>query len=82
MQFFKSIMPLPLGVDQAQILKAVQALLKHIEKQKKQINELIEEDELIYLVSPGSLCCLFFPYMHSHWVAEDADELSCFSKCH
>ena len=49
-------MPLPPGVDQAQILKAVQALLKHIEKQKKQANELIEDEELIYLVSPCSLC--------------------------
>ena len=75
-------MPLPLGMDQAQILKAIQALLKHIEKQKKQTNELIEEDELIYLVSPCSLCCLFSPYMHFRWISEDADEMSCFSKCH
>ena len=75
-------MPLPRGVDQAQILKAVQALLKHIEKQKRQTNELIEEDELIYLVSPCSLWCLFFPCTQFRWVVEDADELSCFSKCH
>ena len=57
-------MPLPPGVHPAQILKAVQALLKHMEKQKKQANELIEEEELIYLVSPCSLCCLLFPYMY------------------
>ena len=75
-------MPLPPGVQRAQILKAVQALLKHIEKQKKRANELIEEEELIYLVSPYSLYCLLLPYMYFRWVVEDADELSCFSKCH
>jgi len=43
-------MPLPSGVQTEQILKAVKALLKHIEKQKAKANELIEEDVLIYLV--------------------------------
>ena len=75
-------MPLPPGVHQAQIVKAVQALLKHIERQKKQANELIEEEELIFLVSLCSLHCLSFPCMYIHWVVEDADELSCFSKSH
>ena len=43
-------MPLPSGVRAEQIMKAVKALLKHIEKQKAKANELIEEDELIFLV--------------------------------
>ena len=43
-------MPLPSGVQPEQILKAVKALLKHIEKQNAKSNSLIEEDELIYLV--------------------------------
>ena len=43
-------MPLPSGVQTEQILKAVNALLKHIEKQNSKTNKLIEEDELIYLV--------------------------------
>ena len=43
-------MPIPPGVQTEQILKAVKALLKHIEKQKAKANELIEEDVLIYLV--------------------------------
>ena len=43
-------MPLPPGVQTEQILKAVKALLKHVEKQKAKVNELIEEDVLIYLV--------------------------------
>ncbi|CAL5218961.1 g714 [Coccomyxa viridis] len=42
-------MPLPSGVQPEQILKAVKALLKHIEKQNAKSNSLIEEDELIYL---------------------------------
>ena len=48
-------MPLPSGVQTEQILKAVKALLKHIEKQNAKANSLIEEDELIYLVRA---CCL------------------------
>lgn len=44
-------MPLPSGVQSEQILKAVKALLKHIEKQREKANDLIEEDELIFLVS-------------------------------
>ncbi len=47
-------MPLPSGVQTEQILKAVKALLKHIEKQNAKANSLIEEDELIYLVR---VCC-------------------------
>ena len=43
-------MPIPPGVRTEQILKAVRALLKYIEKQKAKSNELIEEDELIFLV--------------------------------
>ena len=43
-------MPLPSGVQTEQILKAVKALLKHIEKHNAKANKLIEEDELIYLV--------------------------------
>lgn len=48
-------MPLPSGVQAEQILKAVKALLQHIEKQNSAANKLIEEDELIYLVRA---CCL------------------------
>ena len=48
-------MPLPSGVQTEQVLKAVKALLKHVEKQNAAANKLIEEDELIYLVRA---CCL------------------------
>ncbi|CAL8472235.1 g11777 [Coccomyxa elongata] len=37
------------GLHKDQIQKAVKALLKHIEKQKGNSNDLLEEDELLYL---------------------------------
>jgi hypothetical protein len=38
------------GLQDDQIRKAVDALLKHVEKQQAKANELLEEDELLYLV--------------------------------
>ena len=38
-------------VDEQQILKAVTALLKHIEAQQQKHNELFDDEELLYLVS-------------------------------
>ncbi len=52
----KVTMPLPPGVRTERILKAVRALLKHIEKQKAKANDLIEEDELIFLVRNLTAC--------------------------
>lgn len=43
-------MALPAGLDDEQIQKAVAALLKHIAKQKARSNDLLEEDELLYMV--------------------------------
>ncbi len=39
------------GIKRQQIAKACQALLKHVEKQKSGTKDLLEEDEVIYLVS-------------------------------
>ena len=41
----------PRGLQEEQIRKAVNALLKHIAKHKSTSNDLLEEDELLYLVS-------------------------------
>ncbi|KAK9915946.1 hypothetical protein WJX75_006320 [Coccomyxa subellipsoidea] len=38
------------GLQDDQIRKAVDALLKHVEKQQAKANELLEEDELLYLI--------------------------------
>lgn len=38
-------------IDEKQVRKAVEALLKYIGKQKKDSSNLLEEDELLYLVS-------------------------------
>ena len=38
------------GLKRQQILKACQALLKYVEKQKTGHKDLLEEDEVIYLV--------------------------------
>ena len=38
------------GLKKQQILKACQALLKHVEKQKLGTKDLLEEDEVLYLV--------------------------------
>lgn len=38
------------GLKRQQILKACQALLKHVEKQKVGGKDLLEEDEVLYLV--------------------------------
>ncbi|EIE27107.1 ribosomal protein L1 [Coccomyxa subellipsoidea C-169] len=38
------------GLQEDQIRKAVAALLKHVEKQQAKANELLEEEELLYLV--------------------------------
>ena len=48
-------MALPEGLQEEQIRKAVAALLKHIAKQQAKANDLLEEAELLYLVSwlPG-----------------------------
>lgn len=43
-------MSLPAGLQDEQIRKAVAALLKHIAKQKASSNDLLEEDELLYMV--------------------------------
>ena len=43
------------GLDPKQVAKAVGALLKHVAKQKKAANDLIEEDELLQLVG---CCCI------------------------
>jgi hypothetical protein len=43
-------MALPEGLQEEQIRKAVAALLKHIAKQQAKANDLLEEDELLYLV--------------------------------
>ena len=42
------------GLQDDQIKQAVAALLKHIAKQQARAKDLLEEDELLYLVS--SLC--------------------------
>ena len=47
-------MALPEGLREDQIKKAVAALLKHIAKQQARANDLLEEDELLYLVSSFS----------------------------
>ena len=39
-----------IGLKRQQILKACQALLKYVEKQKTGTKDLLEEDEIIYLV--------------------------------
>ncbi|BDA43877.1 Ribosomal L1 domain-containing protein 1 [Coccomyxa sp. Obi] len=38
------------GLQEDQIRKAVAALLKHVERQQAKANELLEEDELLYLI--------------------------------
>ena len=43
-------------VDKKQVHKAVKALLKYIGKQQKDTSNLLEEDELLYLVSRVNLC--------------------------
>ena len=43
-------MALPAGLQDEQIRKAVAALLKHITKQKARSNDLLDEDELLYMV--------------------------------
>ena len=40
-------------IDQQQVQKAVVALLKHIEAQKSKQNDLFEDEELLYLVTPA-----------------------------
>jgi hypothetical protein len=40
----------PRGLHEDEIQEAVKALSKHIEKQKGNCNDLLEEDELLYLV--------------------------------
>ncbi len=42
------------GLQEDQIKKAVAALLKHVERQQAKANELLEEDELLYLVRSSS----------------------------
>jgi len=39
------------SIDKKQVKKAVAALLKYIGKQKNERSNLLEEDELLYLVS-------------------------------
>ena len=50
-------MALPAGLQDEQIRKAVAALLKHITKQKARANDLLEEDELLYMVRHPPFCC-------------------------
>ena len=38
------------GVEEKQVLKAVVALLKHVQAQRQKQAELFEDDELLYLV--------------------------------
>jgi hypothetical protein len=38
------------GLDEAQLKRAVQALLKHVAKQHEGAKELFDDDELLYLV--------------------------------
>lgn len=42
------------GLRENQISKAVIALLKHVVKQQAKANELLEDDELLYLVRQAS----------------------------
>jgi hypothetical protein len=75
-------MPLPPGVRAEQILKAVKALLKHIEKQKAKANELIEEDQLIFLVRHLIDCPMTASStMPSVFASEDAVFEACVSAC-
>ncbi len=39
------------GVDEAQVQKAIVALLKYIGKQKETSKNLLEDEDLLYLVS-------------------------------
>ena len=41
------------GLDEAQLKRAVQALLKHVAKQHEGAKELFDDDELLYLVRAG-----------------------------
>ena len=75
-------MPLPPGLRAEQILKAVKALLKHIEKQKAKANELIEEDELIFLVGHLVDCPMTASsIMPSVFASEDAVSEAFMSPC-
>ena len=48
-------------LDEAQVLKAVEALLKYIEKQRASSKQnLLEEDELLYMV--GCRLFVLLPY--------------------
>ena len=51
------------GLQEDQIKKAVAALLKHVERQQAKANELLEEDELLYLVRSSSIS---YP-LGAHW---------------
>jgi len=43
-------MPIPQQLQQDQVKKAVTALLKHISKQQAGSNDLLDSDEMLYLV--------------------------------
>jgi hypothetical protein len=58
------------SVSEEQVRKAVIALLKYIGKQKENSNNLLEDDELLYLVSRRRLdvseCNVALRILHSH----------------
>lgn len=43
------------GLKRSRVSRAVKALLKHIAIQRAQTNSLIEDDEILYLVSKATL---------------------------